>query len=97
MTFRLAARVDANHSEIVAAFEKLGCSVLDIHQLKRCADILISKNKRTVIIEIKDGKKSKSRRKLTEGEREFFATWQGESAIVESIDDVLRLVKELRT
>lgn len=96
MTFRLAARVDENHSEIVAAFEKLGCSVLDIHQLKRCADILVSKNKRTVIVEIKDGKKSKSRRKLTKGEMEFFASWQGESAIVESIDDVLRVVSLLR-
>ena len=93
MSFRLAARVDANHAEIVSAFEKLGCSVLDIHQLKNCADILIAKNKKTMIIEIKDGKKPKSARKLTPGEREFFAGWRGESAIVESVDDVLRVVK----
>lgn len=95
MTFRIAARVDANHAEIVAAFRKLGCSVLDIHQLKNCADLIVSKNKKTVIVEVKDGKKPKSARHLTPGEREFFAGWRGESAIVESVDDVLRVVKEL--
>jgi len=95
MTFRIAARVDRNHAEIVAAFRKLGCSVLDIHQLKNCADLIVSKNKKTVIVEVKDGKKPKSVRHLTPGEREFFAGWRGESAIVESLDDVLRVVKEL--
>jgi hypothetical protein len=96
MSFRLAARVDDNHAEIVAAFRKLGCSVLDIHQLKNCADLIVSKNKRTVIVEVKDGKKPKSARHLTAGEREFFAGWRGESAIVESIDDVVRVVDEMR-
>lgn len=89
--FRRAAKKDGNHVEIVAAFRKLGWYVLDIAQLKNCCDIMVSKQGRTIAIEIKDGSKPKSQQKLSEGEEKFMAEWQGEYKIVTSIDDVFEL------
>jgi Holliday junction resolvase len=90
---RRAARVDDNQPEIVEAFRRLGWSVLIISQLKNCCDIFVSKNGRTVAVEIKDGSKPPSKRKLTEGEAEFKKDWQGEYTIIESIEDVFSLAK----
>jgi hypothetical protein len=97
MTFRRVAKVDANHAAIVSAFKSMGCSVLDIHQLKNCADLIVAKNKRTVIVEVKNGALPKSARHLTPGEREFFAGWRGEATVVESLDDVVRVVRGLES
>lgn len=91
MSFRRAAKVDDNQSEIVKAFRATGWTVLIISQLKNCCDIMISKNGRTVAIEIKDGAKPPSARKLSEGEQKFKDAWQGEYALVESIEDVLKI------
>lgn len=85
---RRAARVDDNQNEIIKAFRKLGWSVLIISQLKNCCDIIVSKNGRTIAVEIKDGSKPKSQQKLTEGEEKFRDEWQGEYAIINSIDAI---------
>lgn len=96
MTFLRAARIDRNQPEVVEAFRRLGFSVLIISQLKDCCDIFISKGKdKTAAVEIKDGLLPPSRRRLTSGEREFRYGWKGHYFIVESIDDVMRVAKEL--
>ena len=97
MTFRRAARVDANQVQIVNAFRQLGCSVLMIHQIKNAVDLVVGKNRKNVLVEIKDGSKPPSARKLTEGEHKFMASWFGAATIVESLDDVVRVVKELES
>ena len=89
---RRAARVDANHAEIVKLFRSIGWQVLDVSQLKNCCDIVVSKAGRTIMVEIKDGAKPPSARKLTGGELEFKNRWLGEWALVESVDDALALV-----
>jgi hypothetical protein len=96
MTLRRAARIDSNQPEIVEAFRKLGCSVLIISQLKNCCDIFVARGK-TAAIEIKDGSLPKSKRQLTEGEMDFMHSWKGLYFIVESLDDVVRVVRELET
>tara|TARA_R110002124_G_C8644760_1_gene488631 strand:- start:29 stop:319 length:291 start_codon:yes stop_codon:yes gene_type:complete len=88
MSFRRAARKDANHNEITDCFISLGWSVLDISQLKNACDAFVSKGSRTIAIEIKDGSKAPSQRKLSEGEEKFKNRWTGDWALVESIDDV---------
>ena len=92
---RTAARVDDNQPEIVKAFRDLGWSVLIISQLKNCCDIIVSKNGVTTAIEIKDGAKPKSQHKLTEGELKFRDEWQGDYALITSIDDVIKLTMRL--
>ena len=91
MSFRRAARVDDNQAEIVAAFRKLGWYVLIISQLKNCCDIIVSKDGRTIAVEIKDGSKPKSAQKLSEGELKFKTEWQGEYQLITCIDDLTEL------
>ena len=88
-----AAKVDANQPEIEKAFRKLGWYVLIISQLKNCCDIMVSKGGRTIAIEIKDGSKPPSHRKLSPGELKFKDEWQGEYALITSVDDV-KLIEE---
>jgi Holliday junction resolvase len=92
---RIRARKDDNHTDIVGTFRAIGFSVLDTANLGNGApDLFVSKNNQTWAIEIKDGKKSPSQRKLTPDEVKFKDTWQGLYAIIESVDDVLKLVRE---
>ena len=91
MSFRRAAKVDDNQGEIVKLFRKLGWTVLIISQLKNCCDIIVSKNGRTIAVEIKDGAKPPSQRKLSEGEIKFRDAWQGEYALIICTDDVMNL------
>jgi hypothetical protein len=91
---RRAARVDANHSGIINAFRKYGCSVLDTSQLGGGApDIIVGRWMRCVCVEIKDGEKVPSARKLTPLEIKFKREWKGAYALVENLDDVHYTVK----
>lgn len=91
MSFVRAAKKDANHQEIVKLFRALGYSVLDVAQLKNCCDVIVAKRKRTIAVEIKDGTKPPSARKLSKGEQEFKDNWRGEWALIESEQDVFDL------
>ena len=88
MSFRRAAKTDANQPEIVKALRKSGWYVLIISQLKNCCDLMISKSGRTIAVEVKDGAKTKAAQKLSEGETKFMENWQGEYRIIASLDDV---------
>jgi hypothetical protein len=65
--------------------------VLITSQLKNCVDIIVSKAGRTIVVEIKDGKKPPSARKLSEGELKFRNMWQGEYKLVICDDDVIAI------
>ena len=91
MSFRRAAKVDDNQKEVVSTLRKLGWTVLIISQLKNCCDLFISKNGRTIAIEVKDGSKPPSARKLSEGEIKFRDAWQGEYALIETLEDIKQL------
>ena len=85
-----AAKADRNQKEVVAAFRKLGYSVLHIHQLKNCFDILVAKHDHVFCIEIKNGLLPPSKRQLTSGEKKFHDSWNAPVYIIESIDDVIK-------
>jgi hypothetical protein len=73
-----ARRTDSNHSEIVQTFRELGCSVLDLSRVGcGCPDILVARNGKMLLVEIKDGMKPPSARKLTPDEQRFHDTWKG--------------------
>ena len=93
---RTRSKTDANHKEISIAFERLGWSVLDIHQIPNSADILIGKWMHCIVIEIKDGSKPPSNRKLTPGEIKFKDRWRGDYRIVTCLQDVLDIDKEYK-
>tara|TARA_R110002124_G_scaffold66841_6_gene181707 strand:- start:4235 stop:4552 length:318 start_codon:yes stop_codon:yes gene_type:complete len=93
---RTAARVDINHQEIKLAFEKLGFATKNVSQLKGFCDLCVSHDDRTFLIEIKDGEKSPSARRLTEAEQIFHDRWQDTVYIITSIEDVVTFVKMAR-
>lgn len=88
---RLRARVDANQATIVAALRAAGRSVLVLSSIGRgCPDILVGWGRdRAVLMEIKNGDKPPSARKLTPDEETFRAQWRGPYAVVESVADAL--------
>lgn len=94
---RTAAKKDANHNEIADRLVELGWVVQDLSQLKNCCDMAAAKNFFTVMIEVKDGSKPPSQRKLTKGETEFRNKWcqQGVWYLCESIEDVDRMDREV--
>jgi len=92
-----ANRIDSNQPEIVKHFRTWGASVLIIADLKNACDLIVSKHGRSIFVEIKDGKKVKSARKLTDGEERFKAETLGAWRLCESIKDAEAIVNELNS
>ena len=91
-----AARVDANQPEIVKALRKAGAVVIITSQLKNFADILVAHDGQLYIVEIKDGNKPPSQRKLTPGEEACKIKLNGVKVdyhIITNIDEALELIK----
>lgn len=73
----------------------MGWSVLHTHTIgKGAPDIIIGKNMINILVEIKDGTKPPSARRLTPDEIKFHEAWRGKIVVVESLEDVLSLNKE---
>ena len=93
MVFRVAARIDVNQPLIVKQCCHLGYTELILSQLKKCFDILVGSRGKNYAFEIKDPDKVPSKRKLTEGEQEFFDTWKGQVDKVETIGDIIKIIE----
>ena len=90
---RVRARKDDNHKEIAAALIKMGASVLDTSQLGNGApDIIVGFQGANILVEIKDGNKPPSKRRLTPDEVKFQLSWQGDYKVVNSVDEALKLL-----
>lgn len=78
-----AKRVDGNHKAICKALRDAGCGVLDLSAVgKGCPDLLVHppefpENRIAFLMEIKDGSKPPSARKLTKPQEKFHAEWKG--------------------
>ena len=93
MPLRTASRVDANQPAIVQALWAFGASVLHVHQLKNCFDILVGYRGRTFLMEVKDPTQPPSKRQLTEGEARFKAEWRGsEYHVVHTVVEALTII-----
>lgn len=91
---RKRARKDDNHHDIANVFIKAGASVLDMSQLGDGApDIAVGYRNQNIFIEIKDGSKPPSKRKLTPDEVEFQQTWQGRYEVVKNTDEALKILE----
>lgn len=79
---RYANRIDANQNAIVDALRKAGAYVRIISQGDGIPDLLVAYKGYTILMEIKDGNKPPSARKLTEAEQKFFDEWTGGMLVV---------------
>ena len=93
---RRRGRVDANHASIVALLRSFGCSVISTAGVgDGFPDVLVGFQGVTRLIEIKDGEKSPSKRRLTPDEEDWHSTWQGDPVcILESLRDAEELVRK---
>jgi hypothetical protein len=87
-------RTDSNHAEIIKALRKIpNLSVFSTHEVgKGFPDIVIGYKGINYLIEIKDGNKPPSARKLTDSEVKFHQDWRGQIKIVNNLDEVLNLL-----
>jgi len=89
-------RLDANHKAVEAHLVAHGMSFLSLAAVGRgCPDALVGYLGVNVLLEIKDGAKSPSRRALTEDEGKFRDKWRGQCALVTSPDEALAAVKRV--
>ena len=92
---RKAAKIDANQKQIVEALRKAGCSVQSLATVgKGYPDLIVGRHGRNFLIEVKDGAKVPSARKLTNDEKRWHDNWQGHVAVVEDVNEALKLVNE---
>jgi Holliday junction resolvase len=91
-------RTDRNHAEILRAFRDFGCSVVDTSALgEGFPDAVIGINGETGLVEIKDGSKHASKRKLTPSQVKFIRSWKGGPyVIITSIDSAVEFARLLQ-
>jgi len=92
---RRAARVDSNQWNIVDALRKAGAKVTLLHQVGGgCPDVLVTrKDKSFALLEIKDGEKPPSARKLTPDEQAWHDAHEGSPVyVITSVDDALHVL-----
>ena len=91
---RRAARRDDGEDEIVKALREAGAVVRVVTQGDGIPDLLVGYNGFTILMEVKDGTKPPSARRLTEAEERFFQEWTGGMlVIVNSVEEALEVLK----
>lgn len=101
---RYAAQKDRNHNEIERGLIARGYSVADTHALGNdFPDLVVSWPRNQiwpwggcVLLEVKDGKKRPSKRKLSEGQADFRLHWRGPYIVALSIEDALAQIERMR-
>ena len=90
-----AARTDKNQAEVVDALRAAGCKVQSLASVgDGVPDLLVGlPNRRLVLVEVKDGDKPPSDRKLTPKQVKFHDEWAGWPVyVVESVGEALELI-----
>lgn len=96
---RQAAKTDRNQAEIVDALRKVGASVQSLAAIgKGAPDLLVGFEGETYLMEIKDGKKPPSGRKLTPDQEVWHSNWAGGRLdVVNDINSALKVITEDKT
>jgi len=90
---RRAAKVDENQREVVKALRKAGATVQHLHAVGAgCPDLLVGFRGINYLIEVKDGKKPPSARKLTDDQVIWHRDWRGNAHVVKSVTEALAVL-----
>ena len=95
---RRAAKVDANHTQVVMALQAVGATVQSLAAVGQgVPDLLVGFQGKTLLMEVKDGQKPPSARRLTEQQLTWHGAWcGGPVAIVDGVDAALRALGVLK-
>jgi Holliday junction resolvase len=93
-----AAKIDANHEQVVSALRAAGASVQSLAGVgKGVPDLLVGFQGKTLLMEVKDGRKTPSARRLTEDQLKWHGAWNGGPlAVVDGVDAALRMLGVLK-
>lgn len=90
---RRAAKVDANQGAIVKALRGAGATVQPLHAVGGgCPDLAVGWRGVTFFLEVKDGSKPPSARKLTPEQEEWHGGWKGHVAVVKDEGEALEAI-----
>ncbi len=90
---RRAAKIDANQNQVVKDLRKLGFSVRITSSLGQgFVDLVLGKAKKNYLVELKDGSKPPSARKLTPDEEKFIEEWKGSVIVASSLEEILNQI-----
>jgi len=89
-----AARTDANHEQVVSALRAAGATVQSLASVgKGVPDLLVGHQGHTLLMEVKDGQKPPSHRRLTEDQLKWHGAWRGGTlAVVDGPESALRVL-----
>lgn len=92
---RRAAKIDANQPEIVDALRKAGATVYSLAAVGQgIPDLFVGYAGRTALIEVKDGSRPPSDRRLTPDQQQWHQNWTGGTvAVVPDVDAALKVLK----
>lgn len=96
-TMRQAARKDANHEQIKDIFTWYGFDAIDTSGFTgKMLDLLITLGSHFfMFVEIKDGSRPKSQRKLTDDEKKFIAKRPDHCMVIESAEQAVTIATHI--
>ena len=93
-----ARRTDHNHRNIRTALRDIGCTVADTSSAgDGFPDLVVGVVGVNLLMEIKDGARRRSSRKLTAAQIVFQGEWRGQYVVVESVDEAVEVVQQVRS
>ena len=95
---RRAAKIDANQTQVVLALQAAGATVQSLAAVGQgVPDLLVGFQGKTLLMEVKDGQKPPSARRLTEDQLTWHGAWRGGPlAVVDVVDAALRVLGVLK-
>ena len=83
-------RKDRNHNEIKELFEGMGLTVWDAAGGHGgIPDLIVGYGCVSALVEVKDGKKAPSERRLTSSQNDYFVKMQGANFVVKNVDEAI--------
>ena len=91
---RRAAKIDANQPEIVKAYRQAMATVQHLHAVGAgCPDLLVGFRGENFLVEVKDGAKVPSARKLTPDQVDWHRDWRGGDVhVVKNVSEALAVI-----
>lgn len=95
---RRAAKVDANQEQVVQALRAAGATVQTLAAVgKGVPDLLVGYQGKTLLLEVKDGRRPPSERRLTEDQLVWHGAWRGGPlAVVDGPEAALRALGAIK-
>jgi len=95
---RRAAKVDQNQDQVVSALRAAGAKVQSLAAVgKGVPDLLCQYEGTFYLIEVKDGRKTPSQRKLTDDQVKWHSEWKSAFlGVVESPDEALKFIGAIK-